>query len=364
MMTFTPARLVTAFLMLGLATAPARADDQSPPARPAATRPRPRVEPAHRVFISLNGGWQSSSLTFKDTGSKPVFQENVTWTVDYEVKGGPILDVSGGVRVWRNLFASTTYTRFSDSSVAAVTGLVPHPFFFNQPRSIGGDSSSLSHLEQGLHMSAAWIVPGRHLEVAVFGGPSLFFVRRDLVSDIQYSEQGYPYDVAVYNGTLVTSVKDTVFGGHVGVDVAWYFSRSVGVGGVVRFSRGKAELPNAAGSGTLPLNVGGFQVAAGLRLRLGPASPQKARPAAPRRSSEPAGAVKQPPTAASARMSAVTIKDTPVFINPDAQQPLRTLPSGTTVTVIEDRGEWLKVEFSDRQWGTRRGYVLSANCRR
>ena len=32
--------------------------------------------------------------------------------------------------------------------------------------------------------------------------------------------------------------------------------------------------------------------------------------------------------------------------------------------VREDAGEWLMVEFTDRQWGDRVGYVLNKNCER
>ena len=53
----------------------------------------------------------------------------------------------------------------------------------------------------------------------------------------------------------------------------------------------------------------------------------------------------------------------PVYGAPDATRAaLRTLPAGTSLKVREDAGEWLMVEFTDRQWGDRMGYVLKKHC--
>jgi hypothetical protein len=58
------------------------------------------------------------------------------------------------------------------------------------------------------------------------------------------------------------------------------------------------------------------------------------------------------------RITAVAVVPAPVFVLPDATRtPLRTLPPGTRVKVLQERGDWYRVEFPDQQWGPRVGYV-------
>jgi hypothetical protein len=54
----------------------------------------------------------------------------------------------------------------------------------------------------------------------------------------------------------------------------------------------------------------------------------------------------------------------PIFLTPDANRtPLRTAAINTTLRVLENNGEWLKVEFQDPQYGRRMGHVQSKNVR-
>ena len=55
-------------------------------------------------------------------------------------------------------------------------------------------------------------------------------------------------------------------GFNTGIDVAYMFSPSIGVGTIVRFSRAQTQFDGPDGT-TLGITVGGAQVGAGLRLR-------------------------------------------------------------------------------------------------
>ena len=373
------------------------ADDQAPP-RPA---PKPSVSDTKkpvlpsRVFINVNGGFQSSTLSFGDTRTDPWFGESASWTADYRVKSGPQFDLGGGVRIWRNLLAQVSYSQFRDTHAAAIVGQVPHPFFFSQPRGITGDSPALKQQEQAVHMAAAWTIPAtRHLDVTIFGGPSMFMLKRDLVSDITYAED-YPYDSATFRQATVESVSKRGLGFHAGADVTWLFTNSVGLGAVVRFTHASLALDSPANGGTVSVDLGGLQFGGGLRLRLGhttarrteppsrrtPVKPPPIEPKAPQaqpRSGEgpaPPPAMAPPQTMREApkppsevlprrdRSTTVLKVAAPVYVQPDATRAaLRLLPQGTSLKVREDAGDWLMVEFSDQQWEPRVGYVLKRNC--
>ena len=51
--------------------------------------------------------------------------------------------------------------------------------------------------------------------------------------------------------------------------------------------------------------------------------------------------------------------ETAVFIKPGALAPLTTLPVGTNVIVMRESDGWALIEFGDRKWGRRVGYVRS-----
>ena len=70
------------------------------------------------------------------------------------------------------------------------------------------------------------------------------------------------------------------------------------------------------------------------------------------------------PARAQSADTAVAAVNTPVFIAPDATKtPLRVASAGTTFVVLEDAGEWTKVQFQDPQWGRRVGYVATKDLR-
>jgi hypothetical protein len=61
--------------------------------------------------------------------------------------------------------------------------------------------------------------------------------------------------------------------------------------------------------------------------------------------------------------TATVITAAPIFIAPDAPQPLRVAAIGTTLNVLREDGDWLQVEFSDPQWGRRTGWVHKTNVK-
>jgi hypothetical protein len=313
--------------------------------------------------VTFGVGSQISSTDFSQTHSEPFYAEQKTWTADYSVKSGVEFEIGAGWRVWENLFAGATYSRFSNSRSASVREEIPHPFFFSQPRNISGESADLSHDENGGHFSLWWVIPvSRRLEVAIFGGPSVINVSRQLVKDVEFN-QTYPFDTATFSQATVDRVSETGLGAHGGLDVTWYVNRTVGVGGSVRYSRANLDLSTPVG-GTISLDAGGLQAAAIVRVRiLGKESPAHSPAAQPAKPPNPPG-TGIPVTEAGVPPTAVTTATAPVFLKPDATLvPLRQLPVGTRLRIIDEKGDWLHVEFQDRQYGRRVGYIQRAFVR-
>jgi hypothetical protein len=297
-------------------------------------------------------GAQWGTSAFSETHEDFIDQEARTWTADYSIKSGLAFEAGGGWQLWRNHFAAGTYTRFGDSREALVTGEIPHPFFFDRPRHIAGASPSLARDEQAVHLSALWVAPvGRRLEVAVFAGPSVINVSQEMVKEVRYDEE-YPYDTATFTQALTDDVSKTALGFHAGGDVTWLLTPQFGLGGAVRYSHASVELDTPSG-GSVALDAGGAQAMFTIKLRILSKRPMRVPPS--RVPPRPTSPLIVPPTALDA---GVLTASAPVFLRPDATMtPLRQLAPGTRVRVLETRGEWLRVEFEDRQYGRRIGYV-------
>ena len=219
-----------------------------------------------RGYFAVSGNYQATSSSFTDSLTSPKFVETETVTSSYKVDTAPGLDIAGGVRIWRNMAVGVAVTRFTKTNSATVSASIPHPFFFNAPRQVSGDAGGVQHEETAVHIQAAWVAPvGRRWQITVFGGPSLFNVTQGLVAGITVSET-YPYDTATFTSASVQQESKSKVGVNAGVDVAFMFSRNIGVGGVVRFSRSTLSFDSASGQ-AVDVDAGGAQVGTGLRVR-------------------------------------------------------------------------------------------------
>jgi hypothetical protein len=239
---------------------------QPSPAPPAPARPRP-PQPIERVFVSVDGAYQSGG---DDFGERVTFVENAengTFSADYDVKSGPALNVSVGANIWRYLGVGIGVTRYSKSTPVAFSASVPHPFFFNRARSVSGDISDLDREELAVHVQArGTFAPTRSVQVIVFGGPSFFTVKQGVVNDFEVTET-YPYDTATFNRALSTTVDESKVGFNVGGDVGYFFTRQVGVGGSVQWAATTIDAPASNATGTFEIKAGGVQAGVGVRFR-------------------------------------------------------------------------------------------------
>ncbi len=216
-------------------------------------------------YVSFNGGTQATSTAFDDNIVFPEFQEDADFNAAYGVGGGAVFDVGGGLRLANGLGFGMGVSRFERVDPASIDARVPHPFFFDRPRSLNGSAPDLTRRETAVHLEVRWFAPaGDAVELSVFGGPTFFSLRQHLVTAIAY-DHSYPYDEATFGSASTTALSASAVGFHAGADVGFFFSEAVGVGALLRYSAASVDLP--ADAGAIPVDAGGFHVGAGLRLR-------------------------------------------------------------------------------------------------
>lgn len=233
-------------------------------AAPTVAQGRSSTRP-NSVFIGISGGVQQAASDVSDRFSFSKNQETETIDVKYAKKPWGLFDVSGSFRVWKGLAFGAAFSRASGRGDADVTASVPHPFFFNQLRTVTGTETGIQHAENGVHLQVQYVIPASNsVRVIVGAGPSWISVEHELVTDVTVTES-YPYDTAAFGGAVTKNTKASASGFNAGIDVTWMFARSAGVGGLVRYTRADVDLEPAPDR-TLTMKAGGVQGAAGIRF--------------------------------------------------------------------------------------------------
>jgi hypothetical protein len=217
-----------------------------------------------RVRVSVNAGQQTSASTVGQTGVFEDFLEDATFTADHEIDADVFYDGGLTIRIAGGFMAGLAVSYFSGPDATAVQAALPHPFFFEQPRSVSGESGGLKRTETGVHILFGWVAGTDRVEVMVTAGPSILKAEQDLVERIEYTH-AYPFDEAQFTGVARQRVSETAAGFNVGADVTWRFARNVGLGGLIRYSHGTVDGLTVAGS-PVSFDVGGLHAGGGLRF--------------------------------------------------------------------------------------------------
>lgn len=225
-----------------------------------------RAQAAWHGYVSANGAYQGTSTEFTNQITFPLNAETADLDAGFDVGAGPAIDINGGVRLWKGLTVGVGVTSFRDAGSARVSARLPHPFFFNRPREVGGDTGGFKRRERAVHVQAGWMIPaGRRASVLLFAGPSFFTVKQDLVQSVQFTES-YPYDAASFTGVIKERDKQSEVGYHAGADVTVLIARGFGIGGVIRYSRATVNV-QAVENQAVSIELGGLHAGVGVRVR-------------------------------------------------------------------------------------------------
>ena len=218
-----------------------------------------------RGFVNVSYGGQAQSRDFATSRTFPLYRETATLKAGYETGKGGLFDISGGARVWRNLAVGIGFSRFHDTDDMTVEATLPHPLFFDRPRSVTAPVAGVGHSQSAVHIFGLWMLPvSGKMEVAFFGGPTIFNVRQDLVTDVQLAPESPPFTGGI-TSVAQTEAKKTGVGVNVGADWSYMVTPRFGGGIFLRYAGASVDL-EAPGL-SIDLKVGGFQGGAGLRVR-------------------------------------------------------------------------------------------------
>lgn len=224
---------------------------------------------ADRVYFGLNFAAQSGSTDLNGERTFTIYEEQARLATEGRGGAGPMIDLSVGAYVWRNVSVGIGFNKASSKDDATISGAVPHPLFFSRPRNFSDTVPALNRDETAVHLQFGYTLPiNEKLDVMVYAGPSFFRVGQDVVSSIDVAERGFPFD-AVLGQATVRRQNDNPVGGHIGADATYklytWNTVTLGAGGFFRYAGSSTDLRVL--DTDVKSDVGGAQVGFGVRVR-------------------------------------------------------------------------------------------------
>ena len=210
----------------------------------------------NKGFFAVDFGAQLATHEFDTDAEFPLYEENGSLQTAQEGKTSPFIEFRGGYKIWRNLLVGVGYSWTSSKSDVAINAGIPDPAVHDTLRPVTLSAADASTSEGALDFSGTWMVPVTDkIDVGVLAGPTVFFVKKDVVSSVTATEPG-PVATAT-----ITEESETNVGFHFGVDLHYFINKQYAVGGLARYSYGKVDVSTGSAK------VGGVQLGAGVRYR-------------------------------------------------------------------------------------------------
>jgi hypothetical protein len=224
----------------------------------------PTPPPSGRIRILVNGSYNPSSTSFSESTTFTSFLEEGSSSRSYDGGKGVVFEVGAIVGIRGPLGVMGSVEVYSSNFDAQFQESLPHPLYFDQPRSVSGSETGLQYKENAVHVDAVYTKVIDKITVDVFGGPTFFFTNTEVLSAIDVAST-YPFDEATVTGTTRRKIDDNPIGFNAGGSFTWKLTDVFGVAFQARYSRGTIHLENGSGS-AIELDSGGFRVGGGIRL--------------------------------------------------------------------------------------------------
>ena len=219
------------------------------------------AQPAKTQKLRLYAGaaYFLTSSSFDQSVSYPENQETTTATASFSRKKGAGFDGSLEFDFSPNVGIAVGFHSTSRKNEVEVTASVPHPFFFNQPRT-GTATTDVAFSEQAIHLDLVLNSSGNgRVGFSIFAGPTYFRVDTQGLARVDYTSL-YPHDEITVNGIEPLAIKKNKIGFNAGAGVDFWFSGSVGIGLRGRYSTATIS------EGGADVKAGGLSAGGGLTL--------------------------------------------------------------------------------------------------
>lgn len=225
-----------------------------------------------RGFLNISFGFQSKSATdLAFERSFTLYDETAKITAGQTIEtSGGMPSVTAGARLFGNFGVGLGFTRISTEAITEVSASVPHPLFYDQPRTAAATEDRLKHTEAALHVMGLFMLPmGEKFDVMLSAGPTFFSVEQGTpnLGAIQIGADAAPFTAVTLTSVGQVSTKKSQVGFNIGADVTLHVARHFGIGGFVRYTGANVEITPTGLAEAVKVEVGGMQYGGGIRIR-------------------------------------------------------------------------------------------------
>lgn len=224
-----------------------------------------QAQQADRVAIGIDvtGGmvWPSA----EQVGSFELNAEQGDFRARLSAATTAGLSVHADARLWQHMTLGGSVSYETGDVEAAIDSRLPHPFFFNRPRSVAGAVEDMTQRALGLVIRVGWQTAlTERLGLHIVGGPLWLRLDYPVVTGVRFSET-FPFDAATFTGADTVPGESWGTGLTVGADVGWRWRGHVGIGAGVAFRHVSVNVGGAPDR-RVAVDAGRIRALAGVRL--------------------------------------------------------------------------------------------------
>jgi hypothetical protein len=221
-------------------------------------------ERERRIRILVNGLYNPTGIGFADDSTFTSFVEEGRSTRSYDGGKGFVFEAGAIVGIRKGLGAMGSLELYQSDFDGVFEESLPHPLYFEQPRTVSGDITGLEYSEKAVHVDAVYTREFPKLTVDVFGGPTFFFTNTEILDTVTTASE-YPFDEATVTSTSNTTVDDNPIGFNAGGAITWRLTEVIGIAFQARYSHATIGVAREGGE-DIELDAGGFRLGGGVRL--------------------------------------------------------------------------------------------------
>jgi hypothetical protein len=222
-----------------------------------ATQPGQRERTASVAPIGFSRGWFDVNLGLAQSGADAALFTFTDILIDKaSLYGKPTrgaeFDFGGGYMFSPHVGLGVSFTGTAHKDHAGLVSTIGNLVLASNP------TDKLMRTEGAANIQLMAVpFESRDLRVRVFGGPSYFRYKADMVYNFSLFATDY----------VLRETEGTGWGAHLGGDASYFFSRVVGIGAFARYSRATVAILEPMSEEHQDIRVGGFQTGGGFRLR-------------------------------------------------------------------------------------------------
>jgi hypothetical protein len=217
-----------------------------------------------RIRVLVNGLYTPTGIGFSDTFTFPSFLEEGQSTRSYDGGKGFVFEAGAIVGIRRGLGVMGTFELYQSELDSVFEETLPHPLYFDRPRTVAGEIPGFEYSEKAVHLDAVYTIDRPKLTFDVFGGGSFFFTNTEILNEVTVSSE-YPFDEATVASTSNVTLDDNPIGFNAGAAVTWRLTEVVGLAFQARYSHATIGVTREEAD-SVELDAGGFRVGGGIRL--------------------------------------------------------------------------------------------------